>query len=120
MPKTISDLVGSVITHNKYGECHVIEVTDKDSFRFRGQIISTGEIKQFVFSTNFFTVSEEVESAKIKPTIKNQKVVQYKPVDYKKHRNHPLVKEIDRREAGLKAFLKAQNAEEEEAEELSD
>lgn len=99
MSKSICDLVGSTITHKKYGECQVIEITDKESFKFSAKIISSGEIKQFIFSTQFFSVKGDYESAKIVPVAKLQKERKYKPVDYEKYRNHPLVKEIDKKES---------------------
>lgn len=112
MSKYISDLVGSTITHIKYGECQVIEVTDKDSFKFNAKVISSGEIKKFVFSTQFFSVEGDFASAKIKPAPKLNKDKKYKPVDYNKYRNHPWVKEIERRESGRRIqFVQPNNNE---------
>ena len=105
MSKKISDLIGSVINHKKYGECLVMEVTDVENYKFRAKILSTNEVKPFVFSTQFFTVEGKVKSANVQPMYKPKEKRQYKPVDYNKYRNHPLVKEIDRRESGRRVII---------------
>ncbi len=113
MKKTIKDLVGDIITHTKYGPCKVIEVTNLEESKFKGMIVETGEYKQFVFNTKFFAVKGEFEFSKIELAKKVVHHRPHKPIDYNKHRNHPLVKEIDRREAGIRVRIPIEPEEEE-------
>lgn len=114
MKKTIKDLVGDIITHTKYGACKVVEVTNLEECKFKGMIMETGELKQFVFSTKFFKVKGEFEFSKIELAKKVVHHRPHKPIDYNKHRNHPLVKEIDRREAGIRVRVIPEPEEEHE------
>lgn len=114
MKRNICDLLGQEITHKKFGSCEVVEIIDSASFKFKALIKETGDLKTLIFSTKFFDVEGEFESAEFADTERVKKFRPSKPVDYSKYRNHPLVKEIDRREAGLRPMRTSDNESQDE------
>ena len=112
---TIDNLIGCIVNHKKLGQCEVIEVTNSVEGKFVAKVLKTNEVKKFIFSTTFFDNIDDYESVYVAPIVKKEKRVIYKEVNYEKNRNHPLVKEIDRREAGLRL----RQLEQEESEEAS-
>ena len=95
--QTAEALVGRFLNHTKYGNIIVKEVLSAKEDKIRGIIESTGEEKTFVLSSNYFSDPKGIMFKKKfeeKPVRKKVKV----EVDYKKYRNHPLVKQIDKKE----------------------
>jgi hypothetical protein len=118
--KTLVDMVDQTIQHKIHGNVVIKEVISTNDYTFWGEVQSSNELKRFVFSDRFFQSSEDVKWKKLEDqaTYKPQKK---KPRDYDKYRNHPLVKEIDRREMRLRMqLLEADDEEEEEIEEKED
>lgn len=118
MKKDLNNLVGEIVVHKKFGKCEVTKVINGEEGKIMCRVLESGDSKTLVFSKQFFNnVSDyETKNIELKP-IKKQK---HKEVDYKKYRNHPLVKEIDRREFGYKAEPVMTSDSEEETEEAND
>ena len=98
MKKRINDLVGEIVKHKKFGRCEVLKIVNDDQGKIVCKVIETGEIKTLVFCKQFFDEVSKFETKEI--TIKVAKKQIHKEVDYKKYRDHPLIKEIDRKESG--------------------
>jgi hypothetical protein len=118
MKKVLNNLVGEIVKHKKFGRCEVIKVINGDEGKIMCKILESGDTKTLVFSKQFFnTVSDyKTKNVELKP-IKKQI---HKEVNYMKYRNHPLVKEIDRKEFGYKAMPVMVNDSDEENEEMND
>jgi hypothetical protein len=118
MKKDLSNLVGEIVQHKKFGSCEVIKVVNGEEGKIMCKILDSGESKTLVFSKQFFNnVSDyETKNIELKP-IKKQK---HKEVNYLKYRNHPLVKEIDRKEFGYKAPVMVADSDDEEESEMTD
>lgn len=118
MKKALNDLMGEIVKHKKFGRCEVIKVISGDEGKIMCKILESGDIKTLVFSKQFFNNVSDYETKNIElKAIKKQK---HKEIDYKKYRNHPLVKEIDRKEFGYKAMPVMTNDSDDEAQEMSD
>ena len=115
MKKSIVELVGSVMNHKKFGPCEIIEINDLEACKVTSRIVSTNEIKNLILSSQFFDGLQGYIPANVVLAKKPVKVV-HREVDYAKHRNHPLVKEIDRREAGLRSAVIRESASNDENE----
>jgi len=100
--KTFNDFIGGVLSHKVYGDVVVLEVTSPTEGKFIGKIMSTNEIKKFIFSKNYFKCSKEKITWYDVPVKTPYKAQRKKEVDYNKIRNHPLVKKIDQIEAGYR------------------
>lgn len=117
MKKELNNLVGEIVSHKKFGKCEVIKVINGEEGKIMCKIIESNEIKTLVFSKQFFNNVSDYETINIelKP-IKKQK---HKEINYMKYRNHPLVKEIDRKEFGYKVQPVTSKDSDEETEELN-
>jgi len=100
--RDLTNLLGQEIDHKKLGLCEVLEITNKDEGKFVGRVTSTGEVKKFVFSNQFFNNVEEYMTVNVKVAKKVEPSRVHKKVDLDKYRNHPLVKKIDQQEAGYR------------------
>ena len=96
-----ASFIGKTLNHKKYGDIYIQEFTSVAEDKFLGVIVETNELKKFVLSRQFFEGPETIglphhEELKVvkRTTVK-------KPYNYEKYRNHPLVKEIDKKEANL-------------------
>ena len=96
---SLVNLKGTIIEHKVFGPCEIVDITSPDEGKFLGKVIKTNESKKFIFSNQFFRNIEEFETVEVevKRTISRKRPK--RKVDLSKYRNHPLVKEIDGKEA---------------------
>lgn len=95
--KGLNDYLHQSIRHRVLGDIVVKEITSLDEGKFIGEVQDTKDLKRFIFSNKFFISEEEIEWADVElhEAYKGQ---HKKQRDYSKIRNHPFVKEIDRRD----------------------
>ena len=96
--RQLLDLVGSTLEHKKFGMVEVVGVEDEASGKISCKVLATNDIKKLIFTRSFFEVIDEFNDVPFqKQKTSNQKKF-HKDIDYSKYRNHPLVKDIDKRE----------------------
>ncbi|PAT00967.1 hypothetical protein CI105_09140 [Candidatus Izimaplasma bacterium ZiA1] len=95
--QTAEALVGRYLYHTIFGNIYVKEVLSAKEDKIRGVVESSGEEKTFVISSNYFSdpngtmFKKKFEEKPVRKKVKAE-------IDYKKYRNHPLVKQIDKKE----------------------
>lgn len=117
MKKELNNLVGEIVKHKKFGRCEVVRVLNGEEGKIICKILDSGETKTLVFSKQFFMNISSYETKDI--LIKAKRKQLHKEVDYKKYRNHPLIKEIDRKEFGYVYNPVVENENKDELEEDS-
>jgi len=100
--KGLNELIGVVLEHKTLGPCEVVEVHNAAEGKFTGKVVATGEMKRLVFASQFFLNVDEYDTVEVKVQKKNNQQRVHKKVDLDKYRNHPLVKQIDKQEAGYR------------------
>ena len=105
MRKGLKDLVGHTIEHKVFGNCEVLEIINEKEGKFIGKVERDNAVKKLVFSAQYFVGLDEFKTVKIEVKKPVEQKREYKKVDLSKYRNHPLVKEIDRKEAKIKKLL---------------
>ena len=78
----------------------MIKVLDCKEGKLLCKVLNTGQAKKLIFSAQYFDDVSEYKTIKTHLIIKDIKTQIHREVNYKKYREHPLVKDIDRRETG--------------------
>ncbi len=104
MRKGLTDLIGQKIEHKIFGECEIVEIDDISQGKFTGKVLGENTLKKFIFSSQYFNNVDEYETVQVKVKRKSTPR-KYKEVDYSKYRNHPLVKEIEKKERKRKSAI---------------
>lgn len=106
--RDIVEVEGSTLTHKKLGLCEVLKVIDYKEGTLSCKVLETGLTKTLIFDSKYFENVSDFQTVKLNIVNKPSKNKVHKEVNYKKYRDHPFVKEIDRREAGIKFVLKGE------------
>ena len=101
--KNISSHWNQIVIHKKLGKIKVKEVISNDDGKFVGKVLSSNEEKKFIFSSQFFVIDENDTSYEVKVN-KMYKPQRKKERDYRKYRNHPLVKDIEYKENHIRVI----------------
>lgn len=118
MKKRLNDLMGCTIEHKFFGSCKIVEINDVECGKITVEVLKDNVLKKVIFSSQYFNDLDDYNTIQV--TVKKPKnpLRKYKEVDYRKHRNHPLVKEIERREMGYRRPVvnQGENEEDDQAE----
>jgi hypothetical protein len=93
----LEKLLGRYLTHRKYGKVYVKDVISAEEDKIAGIIESSGEVKVFILSSNYFDNLADVKFEK-KFQEKKPRIHVKKERDLSKFRNNPFLMKIDSQE----------------------
>jgi hypothetical protein len=95
---SVNELLGATIRHKVFGPCEIVDITNADEGKFVGKVKETNELKKFIFSKQFFVDIDNYDTVEFVVKSNARRTRAYRKADLSKYRNHPLVKELEKKE----------------------